>query len=160
AGDRIRDRLAKLRSRELGLRLGALRVLDRVDERDLVSAGDRPELVEGGDRRARDVREAVLELIDADADLRGHLLVGRRPRELRLELAHRALDLPRPGPNRTRHPVERAELVEDRAPDSRDRIRLELDVAVRVVALDRLDQAEQPVRDEVAFVDVSGEAAP
>src|SRR3712207_8481949 len=50
------------------LRLGALRVLDRVDERDLVAAGrgDRPELVEGGDRGARDVGEAVVQLLLGD----------------------------------------------------------------------------------------------
>ena len=61
--------------------------------------------------------------------------------------------------DRARHPVERAQLVDDRALDPRDRVRLELDVAVGVVALDRADQPEQAVRDEVALVDVRGQAA-
>ena len=65
-----------------------------------------------------------------------------------------------PGSARTRHPVHRPQLVDDRALDAGDRVRLELHVAVRLVALDRADQAEQPVRDEVTFVDVGGQAAP
>ena len=36
-------------------------------------------------------------------------------------------------------------------------IRLELDLAVGIEAVDRADQAEQPVRDEVAVVDVRGQ---
>ena len=79
--------------------------------------------------------------------------------ELRLELGDRALDLARPRAHRARHPVERAQLVDDRALDARDRVGLELDVAVGVVALDRADQAEQAVRDEVALVDVRGQPA-
>ena len=78
----------------------------------------------------------------------------------RLELGHRALDVAGSGPHGARHPVHRAELVDDRALDARDRVRLELDVAARVVALDRPDQAEQAVRDEVALLDVRREAAP
>ena len=52
-----------------------------------------------------------------------------------------------------------AQLVDDRALDPRDRVGLELDVAVRVEALDRADQAEQAVRDEVVLVDVRGQSA-
>ena len=89
-----------------------------------------------------------------DPDLLGDLLVGRRAAERRLELADRPLDLPRPRPHRPRHPVERAQLVDDRAADPRDRVRLELDVPLRVVAVDRAHQPEQPVRDEVGLVDV------
>ena len=83
--------------------------------------------------------------------------VGARP-SLRLELADRALDLARPRAHRARHPVERAQLVDDRAADARDRVGLELDVAVGVEAVDRADQAEQPVRDEIAVVDVRRQA--
>ena len=61
--------------------------------------------------------------------------------------------------DRARHPVHRAQLVDDRALDPRDRVRLELDVTVGVVALDRADQAEQPVLDEVALVDMARQAA-
>ena len=79
--------------------------------------------------------------------------------ELRLERRDRTLDLTRAGPNGARHPVERPELVDDRPLDPRDRVGLELDVAVRVEPLDRADQAEQPVGDEVLLLDVCGEPA-
>ncbi len=94
-----------------------------------------------------------------DAELVGDLLVGRGAVELPLELADRPLDVAGARPHRARHPVERAQLVDDRALDPRHRVRLELDLAVRVEALDRADQAEQAVRDEVALVDVGGEPA-
>ena len=123
-------------------------------------AGDRPELVERGDRGAGDLGQAVLELLLGDAELLGDLLVGRRAgTSLRLELGDRALDVARARAHRARHPVQRAQLVDDRALDPRDRVGLELDVALRVVALDRADQAEQAVRDEVALVDVRRQPA-
>ena len=62
--------------------------------------------------------------------------------------------------DRARHPVERAQLVDDRALDACDRVGLELDVAVGIEALDRADQAEQAVRDEVVLVDVGGRPLP
>src|SRR5207249_2106831 len=141
--DRLGERLPRLRLVERCLRLGPLGVLDRVDQRHLVAARgrDRPDLVEGCDRRARDVREAVLELLLGDPDLLGDLLVRRGAVELSLERRHRALDLTRARADRARHPVHGAQLVDDCALDPRDRERLELDVAVRVVALDRADQA-------------------
>src|SRR5713101_4607393 len=60
ARDRVGDRLAHLGLGERALRVGRLRVLDRVDEGDLVSAGaaDRPQLVERGDRGAGDLGQA------------------------------------------------------------------------------------------------------
>ena len=38
-----------------------------------------------------------------------------------------------------------------------DRVRLELDLAIGVEALDRADQPEQAVRDEILLVDVRGQ---
>src|SRR5579859_1215454 len=104
--DRLGQRLARLGLVQRGLGLGPFRVLDRVDEGDLVAARgrDRPDLVERRDRRARDVREAVLELLLGDPDLLGDLLVRRRPVELRLERCHSALDLSRAGAHGARHP--------------------------------------------------------
>ena len=93
-------------------------------------------------------------------ELLGDLLVGRRAVQLLLELGDRPLDVAGAGAHRARHPVERAQLVDDRALDPRDRVRLELDLAVGVVALDRADQPEQAVRDEIALVDVRRQAAP
>src|SRR5439155_19694752 len=118
----------------------------------------RPELVERRDRRAGDVGEAVVELLLADPDLLGDLVVARRAPELRLQLGHRTLDFARARAHRARDPVHRAQFVEDRALDARDRVRLELDVTLRVVTLNRGDQAEQPVGHEVAFGDVPGQS--
>ncbi len=83
--------------------------------------------------------------------------VGRAA-ELALELADRPLDLAGARAHRARHPVELPELVDDRAADPRDRVGLELDVALGVVAVDRAHQPEQPVRDEVGLLDVRGQA--
>ncbi len=56
----------------------------------------------------------------------GDLLLGRCALVDRLEVGVRLLDLARLEPDRTRDPVHRAELVDDRALDPRDRVRLEL----------------------------------
>src|SRR5439155_846371 len=122
--------------------------------RDATRAGDRPQLVERGDRGAGDLAEALLELLLRDAELLRDLLVGRRPAQPRLELADGPFDVAGAGPDGARHPVHRAELVDDLALDPRHRVRLELHVAGRVVALDRANQSQQAVRDEVALVHV------
>ena len=140
-----------------GIRAGL--ILDRVDQGDLVAAArGRPELVERRHRRARDLAQAVLELVVRHPELLRDLLVRRRSHQLLLERCDRTLDLPRSRANRARHPVQRAQLVDDRAADARHRERLELDLATRVEALDRADQPEQPVRHEILLVDVRGEA--
>ena len=90
--------------------------------------------------------------------VRGDLLVGRGAGELGLEVGDRPLDVAGAGAHGARHPVHRAQLVDDRALDPRDRVGLELDVAPGVEALDRADQAEEPVGDEVALLHVRGEA--
>src|SRR5579884_62298 len=159
--DRVGERLLLLGHRERALRVRGALVLDRVDERHLVAATrarDGPQLVERRDRGAGDLAEALLELLLADPELLGDLLVGRRSAEPGLELADRALDVARAGANGARDPVHGAQLVDDLALDASHGIRLELHVARRVVALDRPDQPEQAVRDEVALVDVGGEA--
>ena len=56
------------------------------------------------------------------------------------------------GADGARHPVHRAQFVDDLALDPGHRVGLELHVAPRVVALDRADQAEEAVGDEVTLV--------
>ena len=91
------------------------------------------------------------------AELARHLLVGRRALEPRLELHVDPLDLARPRAHRARHPVERAQLVDDRAADAGDRVGLELDLPREIEALDRGDQPAEPVGDQVGLLDVGGQ---
>src|SRR3954452_25150032 len=162
ARDGLADRLLHLGLGQRALRVGRIDVLDRVDHRDRVAAPGvhGPELVERRDRGAGDVGERLVQLVDREAELLGDLLVGRSAMDLPLELGDRALDVARPGTHGPRHPVHRPELVDDRTFDPRNRVRLELDVTLGVVALDRSDQAEQPVGDEVTLVDVCGQPGP
>src|SRR5439155_6925914 len=151
--DGLADRLLHLGLRERALRIRRIDVLDRVDQRDRIAAAGvhAPELVQGTDRRARDVGEGLLQLVGRDAELVRDLVVGGRAVELALELGDGPLDVARAGTHGPWHPIHRPELVDDRALDPCDRVRLELDVAVRVVALDRPDQAQQSVGHEIAL---------
>src|SRR4051794_38925997 len=158
--DRVREAVFQLGGVEQLLRVRGVGVVQRVEEGDLVARGvrHRPQLVERDDRGVGDLHQALLELLDRDAELLGHLLVGGRPVQAVLELAVDALDLTGAGAHGARHPVQRAQLVDDRALDARDRVGLELDLALGVEALDRVDQADEAVRDEVGLLDVRGQA--
>ena len=100
----------------------------------------------------------VLELLDGDLELGGHLVVGRRALQPGLELHVGALELPGARPHRARHPVEGAQLVDDRPADAGDRVGLELDLAAEVEALDRGDQAAEAIGDQIGLLDVGGQA--
>ena len=121
------------------------------------------ETVQSSSSAAIDEREMSVRLSSSSSvvipSFFGDLLVGRGAVQLRLEHRDRPLDVACAGAHGARHPVHRPELVDDRPLDPRDRVGLELDVAVGVVPLDRADQAEQAVRDEVALVDVRRQAA-
>jgi hypothetical protein len=64
------------------------------------------------------------------------------------------LDLTGLEPDRTRDPVDGSQLVDDRALDPRDRVRLELDASFKVVLLDRVDEAEDAVGHQIGLLDV------
>ena len=67
ARDRLPERLPDLRVRNRLLGLRRERILDRVDEGDWISARRaRPELVERGDRGARDLEQGLVELLFGD----------------------------------------------------------------------------------------------
>src|SRR3954449_5664215 len=159
-GDRVGEAVLELGGVEQVLRVGRVGVVQRVEERHGVAGGvrHRPQLVERDNRGVGDLHQALLELLDRDAELLGHLLVRRRPVQAVLELAVRALDLARPGADGARHPVQRAQLVDDRALDAGDRVGLELDLALGIEALDRVDEPDQPIGDEVGLLDVRGQA--
>ena len=60
--------------------------------------------------------------------------------------------------DRARDPVDRAQLVDDRAADAADRVGLELDRPLEVELLDRVDQPEDAVGDQVGLLDVRRQA--
>ena len=132
--------------------------MDGVEHGDLPAAAlgirERPQVVQREHRGVRDLEQAVLELLDRHLELFRHLLVGGGTLELGLELGVRLLDVARPRANRARHPVEGAQLVDDRPLHASDGEGLELDLPIEVETLDRPDQAQQPVRDQVSLLDV------
>src|SRR3954470_9948900 len=158
--DRVGEAVLELGGVEQVLRVGRVGVVQRVEEGDLVARGvrHRPQLVERDDGGVGDLHQALLELLDRDAELLGHLLVRGRAVQAVLELPVDALDLAGAGADGARHPVEGAQLVDDRALDARDRVGLELDLALGVEALDRVDQADEAVGDEVGLLHVCGQA--
>src|SRR5919199_188060 len=131
APDRLGDAVLQVGGVHRRRRVGRVGVVERVEQADRVAArvARRPQLVERGDRRVGDLHEEVLELLDRDLQFGRHLLVGRRALELVLELGVGLLDLARAGADRARDPVQRAQLVDDRALDAGDRVGLELDLA-------------------------------
>src|SRR5436190_1640288 len=159
-GDRVGEAVLELGGVEDLLRVRRVGVVQRVQQRHLVAARVRhgPELVERHDRGVGDLDERLLEVLDGDVELARHLLVGRGTVQAMLELAVYALDLAGAGADGARDPVERAQLVDDRALDAGDRVGLELDLAIGVEALDRVDQPDQAIGDEVGLLDVRGQA--
>ena len=99
-----------------------------------------------------------LELLDRDAHAVGDLLVVGHASQFVLEGDVGLLDLPCTRPNGPRNPVHRTQLVDDRALDPGDGVGLELDRATQVELLDRVDEPEDAVADQVGSVDGLGKA--
>src|SRR5262249_50087064 len=62
-------------------------------------------------------------------------------------------------PQRSRRPVQIAETVEDRAPDSHLRVGLEFDVALRFELIDGIKQADDARIDEILQFDIAGQSS-
>jgi len=77
--------------------------------------------------------------------------------ELLLDLSGRILDGPGLAPYRAWDPVRGPHLIDDRAPDTRPRIGLELESPLGFEFLNRVDETEHPIRDEVGEFDRVGE---
>ncbi len=158
-GDRLGQAVLDLTAGQRLLRVLGARVGDRVEQRDLVAGGvrDGPELVERVDGGVGDLQQRGLQFVLADLEPGGELGLARRPLQLVLELGLRGLDFTGARADRARHPVERAQLVDDRAADPGHREGLELDPPLGLEALDRADQAHQAVGDQVGVIDVRGQ---
>jgi len=101
--------------------------------------------------------EQVVELVDLQAERVGHFLFRGLPAEALLDLAVGALELAALLTHGARHPVERSQLVEDRALDPELGVGLELAVLVGIVLLDGIHQADHACIVEVVEVDVRGQ---
>ena len=154
------DRLGELAPELAALQQGpgpVAAVRDRVAEGGAVAPVPQ-HLVERGDAGERELPEHRLQLRVRHVELGGELGLGRRPLEPGLQLGERPLDGAALGPDRARHPVDRAELVEDGALDAGDGVGLELEPAGRIELLDGVDEAEDAVADQVRLLDVLGQA--
>ena len=161
ARDRVGDAVLAARSRRRAARDRARRGSWSVSSSETWSpleSDTRPQLVERDDRRVGDLQQRVLELVHGDAR-------ARRPsprRSARAGAGARASTLAR-SISRARARTERGTQSSERsssmiAPRMRgDRVGLELDLALEVEALDRRDQADQPVGDQVGLLDVRGQ---
>src|SRR3954471_18314210 len=158
--DRVRQAVLDLGLREQRLGVRGVRVMQRVEQAHRIAGGiaHGPQLVERDDRRRGDLDQRLLELRVGDVQLVRHLLIRGGAMQLVLELGVDLLDLAGPGAHGARHPVQRAQLVDDRALDTGDRVGLELDLALGIEALDRVDEPDQAVRDEVGLLDVRRQA--
>ena len=111
----------------------------------------------------RDRQQRFVQFVHRDAQLVRDLLIRRCALQRVLELRVGPLDFARPCTHAARDPVHRAQLVDDRALDAHDRVRLELDVPGEVETLDRADQANQSVGDQIRLLDMrrqAGRSAP
>src|SRR5207302_10762364 len=101
-----------------------------------------------------EVREQFLIAVERDAELRRDLLLGGRTAQRPLELMRYLLDQARLLTHAARHPVERAEVIENRPPDAELRVGRERGCLLRVVLADRVQESDDPPRDEVAVLHV------
>src|SRR5919112_3221357 len=76
--DRVGDAVLEVGGVHRRGRVGRVGVVEGVQQRHRVAArvADRPQLVQRGDRRVGDLHQEVLEVLDGDLQLLGHLLVG------------------------------------------------------------------------------------
>ena len=101
-----------------------------------------------------DLAQRLVEVTDAHLELGRDLGLVRRAPQRRLEVRERLLDRTGLGAHRPRYPVDRPQLVDDRPLDARNGVRLEPQIAVRLESLDRVDEPDDAVTDEVLLVEV------
>ncbi len=156
--DRVREQPSRLVALHPGGRIDAL-VGERIEQRDLLAAigADRDHLVQRQHRDERDLVHNVVQLGEAHPEPLRELGLRGCALEHRLEVAVGLLDLPCLEPNRSRDPVHRAQLVDDRAADPGDRVRLELVPPARLELLQPVDQTEHPVAHEIRLLDAGGQ---
>ena len=124
-----------------------IRIGQRLEQGRLEAIGSArvPRLIQGDHARVRDAQQRGVQFLRVDRHLRGQLGVGRHPMQAGRQRGRCLLDLARLAADAPRHPVKRAQLVEDRAPDPRAGIRLEPDRRGRLEPLHGLDETTESV---------------
>ena len=152
--DRVGEEVSSLFLLEAAGGIDGCRVCDHLSHRTRFAFGWIQELVESHEPEVGDLAEMITERVERHVHRLGHLFFRRCALVAMLELGHRSLDLPRTAANRSRDPIECAQLVEDCTLDAVDGIRLELESALWLEFVDGVDQAKGAKRDEVRLVDV------
>src|SRR4029079_18774135 len=101
-----------------------------------------------------DLPEQLLILNQRELELARDLLVRGRTTEAGFEVVRHLVDERGLLPDAARYPVERAQVVEDRAADAELRVRREERFLPRVVLHDRVEQPDDAPRHEVVELDV------
>lgn len=127
---------------------------DGVAERErLARPPARQHLVEGGNACEADLAEHGPELSFGHAQCLCDLRVSGSTTVLGLKRGDGLLEVPGLGADRTRNPVGRAELIEDRALDTGDRAHLERVAPLKIELLDCVDKTERSVTRKVGLRD-------
>src|SRR5207237_2168796 len=119
--DRLRHEIDALPGQQGAERVDLVR-LERVVEIQALLTGPETDVLEAEQHHVPDASDERVVVLEREPELSGHLLLARRPAERALETARDFLDEARLLAHAARHPVERAEMVEDRAPDTELRI--------------------------------------
>src|SRR5207245_2743567 len=99
-------------------------------------------------------REQLLIALEREAELARDLLLARRPPEHALAGARRLVDQARLLPHAARHPVERAQVVQDRAADAELRVGGEGRLLPGIVLAYGVEEPDDAPRHQVVELDV------
>src|SRR5207244_11130668 len=114
------------------------------------------QVLQAEEHHVADPGEQLLVVVEREAELARDLLLAWRTAERTLEGVGDFLDEARLLAHAARHPVERAQVVEDGAADAELRVGGERRLLRRVVLADRVEQADDAPRHEVVELDVRG----
>src|SRR6185369_9186496 len=151
--DRVRHEVHALLREQRAQRIGVGFVVVTVVSEALLAAAE-PQVLEREERHLADLAEQLLVLPERQLELAGDLLFGGRTAQAPFELVRDLLDERGLLAHAARYPVERAEMVEDGAADAELRVGREERFLLRVVLLDRVEQADDPPRHQVVELDV------
>src|SRR5581483_4762774 len=156
--DRRRDRGRLLAREEGGHRIAGRRGDELLESEALVVAAER-DVLERHHREVPDLGHEVVQLADLESHGTRQLVVRRLATELVLELLRAPDQVVRLLADGARHPVERAQLVEDRAADADAGVGLEVRRLPGIELLERVEEAVHAPAHHLVVLDRRGESA-